>query len=132
MGREDTREDEREKGTRNSYSECQAQHAGQAAARAYQFIRCIIKTWNSLPWDVVGAKNINRSEKRLDKAAELNMMIWVQLPVLKAPETLFLGCWGRAERRRTSLNLCCFLHPSPLHPLTSVCRLIARLHQPSA
>lgn len=38
--------------------------------------------------------------------------------------------WGRAERRRTSLNLCCFLHPSPLHPLTSDWRLTARLHEP--
>lgn len=52
--------------------------------QAYQFIWCIMKTWHSLPWEMEEAKI--RSEKLLDKATMLNMVIWVQLP---APETLW-------------------------------------------
>lgn len=132
LRREDTGGDKHEKGTRNSYSEHQAQRTGRAAARAYQFIQCIIKTWNSLPWEVAGAKSINRYEKRLDKAGALNRMIWEQLLALKAPEMLFVGCWGRAERRRTSLNFIFFLHPSPPHLLKPLCRQTAGLHEPLA
>lgn len=38
--------------------------------RKYFFTQCIIKLWNSLPWEALDAKSTNEFRKREDKLME--------------------------------------------------------------
>lgn len=74
-----------------------------------------MKTWYLLPWEGEEAKS--KSEKLLDEATTQDMMIWVQLPT---PETLFVGCWKKAERRSTSSVLLCVLYSDTMQSTGAV------------